>query len=160
RAARRFLGNRGAVVGVLLVCILLAIAALGPWIASHDPLARDIEHGLTELGAPLPPSATAPLGTDHLGRDVWARAVAGTRTSLEIASLSTLLALAIGLVIGVVAGYAGGWVDNVLMRLVDLVLAFPFLLVAILLAALFRESHLGSSNAPVVLTLGILGWTT
>ena len=129
-------------------------------VAVHDPLARDIDHGLTMRGAPLPPSADAPLGTDHLGRDVWARVAAGTATSLEIASLATLIALVIGLAIGLIAGYAGGWIDNALMRLVDLVLAFPFLLLAILLAALLREANLASSNAPVVLTLGIVGWTT
>jgi peptide/nickel transport system permease protein len=160
RAVRRFLSNRGAVVGVLLVCILLAIAVFRPWITSHDPIAPDIDHGLSELGAPLPPSADAPLGTDHLGRDVWARVAAGTTTSLEIGLLSTLLALVIGLVIGLTAGYARGAIDDGLMRFVDLVLAFPFLLVAILLASLFRESRLASSIGPVVLTLGGLSWTT
>ena len=160
RAARRFVANRGAVVGAVLVCMLVAVALFGPLLESHDPLARDIDHGLTTLGAPLPPSGDALLGTDHLGRDVWARVVAGAVTSLEVATLSTLVALLIGLVIGLAAGYAGGWLDNALMRLVDLVLAFPFTLVAILLAALFREAHLASSTAPVVLTLGIVGWTT
>ncbi|MEO8843940.1 MAG: ABC transporter permease [Kofleriaceae bacterium] len=160
RAAQRFFANRGSLVGVVLIAILLVIAIFRPYLASHDPIAIDIDHGLTERGAPLPPSANAPLGTDDLGRDVWARVAEGTSTSLEIASLATLCSLLIGLAIGLVAGYAGGWVDNALMRLVDLVLAFPFLLLAILLAALLRETELGSSNAPVVLTLGIVGWTT
>lgn len=157
RALRRFLANRGAVVGAALVVVLLALALIGP---RRSPTAIDVDHGLTALGAPLPPSADAPLGTDHLGRDVWARVHAGARTSLEIAALSTLLALAIGLAIGLWAGYAGGWADELLMRLVDLVLAFPFLLLAILLAALLREADLASSNAPVILTLGAVGWTT
>ncbi len=160
RAARRFLANRGAVIGAVLVCALLGLVLLRPWIADHDPLARNIDHGLSAMGAPLPPSADAPLGTDHLGRDVWARVVAGAEVSLQIATLSTLVALVIGLAIGLCAGYAGGWLDNVLMRLVDLVLGFPFLLLAILLAALLRQAGLASSNAPVVLTLGIVGWTT
>ena len=140
--------------------MLLVIAILGPLLASHDPLARDIDHGLTTLGAPLPPSGDSLLGTDHLGRDVWSRVVAGAATSLEIATLATLVALLIGLAVGLTAGYAGAAIDNGLMRLVDLVLAFPFTLVAILLAALFREAHLSSSKAPVVLTLGLVGWTT
>jgi ABC-type dipeptide/oligopeptide/nickel transport system permease subunit len=89
---------------------------------------------------------------------VWARIVAGGVTSLEIASLATLIALAFGLSIGLVAGYAGGWVDNALMRLVDLVLAFPFLLLAIFLAALLHESGLASLAAPIA--IGVVGWTT
>jgi ABC-type dipeptide/oligopeptide/nickel transport system permease subunit len=120
----------------------------------------DVEHGLSEMGAPLPPSSAAVLGTDQLGRDEWARIVAGAGNSLAIAAIATLIALGLGLSIGLVAGYAGGSIDDALMRLVDLVLAFPFLLLAILLASLFRESDLGSSNAPVFLTLGVLGWTT
>lgn len=157
---QRFFANRGSLVGSFLICILLVLATFRPYLASRDPIAIDIDHGLTERGAPLPPSEHSLLGTDDLGRDVWARVAAGTATSLEIALLATLISLLIGLSIGLVAGYAGGWIDNALMRLVDLVLAFPFLLLAILLAALLRYSTLGSSNAPVVLTLGIVGWTT
>jgi ABC-type dipeptide/oligopeptide/nickel transport system permease subunit len=160
RARRRFLANRGAVVGAVLVLGLIAIALLAPVLTSKNPIASDVEHGLTLDGAPLPPSAGAVLGTDALGRDVWARAVTGAGTSLWIAALATAIALVIGLPIGLAAGYAGGWVDDALMRLVDLVLAFPFLLLAILLAALFRESALASSDAPVFVTLGLVSWTT
>src|SRR5207244_1719210 len=120
---------------------------------SREPIASDIDRGLSAEGAPLPPSADATLGTDHLGRDVWARVVAGARASLAIATLATALALALGLLVGLCAGYAGGWVDEVLMRVVDLVLSFPFLLLAILLAALLREADLASSSAPVIVTL-------
>ncbi|HSD86760.1 MAG TPA: ABC transporter permease, partial [Kofleriaceae bacterium] len=108
----------------------------------------------------LPPSGDALLGTDPLGRDVWARVLSGAAVSLRIAALATLISLVIGLSIGLVAGYAGSRVDNALMRLVDLVLSFPFLLLAILLAALLRESSIASSTGPVVLTLGLVGWTT
>jgi ABC-type dipeptide/oligopeptide/nickel transport system permease subunit len=160
RARRRFLANRGAVMGAVLVAVLVATAALAPVLSAKDPLVSDVEHGLSLLGAPLPPSGDAVLGTDQLGRDVWARVVAGAGTSLSIAAIATLLALVIGLSIGLLAGYAGGSIDNALMRLVDLVLAFPLLLLAILLAALFREADLASSNAPVFLTLGAVGWTT
>lgn len=139
---------------------LVAMALLAPVLSAKNPLIADIDHGLSVMGAPLPPSADAVLGTDQLGRDVWARVVAGAGTSLTIASLATLIALGIGLSVGLVAGYAGGSIDNLLMRLVDLVLAFPFLLLAILLAALFREAHFASSNAPVFLPLGAVGWTT
>lgn len=156
---RRFLANRGAIAGAVLVALLVGVALVGPALVK-DPIARDIEHGLTELGAPLGPSSDALLGTDQLGRDVWARIVAGGRTSMTIALLATLLALVIGGIVGVCAGYFGGRVDAVLMRLVDLVLSFPTLVLAILLAALLRQSDLASANAPVVLTLGCVSWTT
>jgi peptide/nickel transport system permease protein len=157
--ARRFLAScsAGAIAGAILVAILVALAVLQP---GGDPLALDIEHGLSELGAPRAPSADAPLGTDHLGRDVWARVVAGARTSLSVAALATLLALVIGLAAGLAAGSAGGRIDEALMRIVDLVLSFPVLLLAILLASLLRESELAASNAPVVVTLAIASWTT
>lgn len=156
---RRFAENRGAVVGGILVVVLVALALVGPAL-TKDPIARDIDHGLTEVGAPLGPSGDALLGTDQLGRDVWARVVAGARASMSIALLSTLLALVFGSAIGLLAGFVGGRVDSVLMRFVDLVLAFPTLVLAILLAALMREADLASSNAPVVLTLGAVSWTT
>jgi ABC-type dipeptide/oligopeptide/nickel transport system permease subunit len=156
----RFVANRGAVVGALLVVGLCSVALLAPVLSAHDPVVSDVEHGLSELGAPLPPSSTAPLGTDSLGRDVWARVAAGARISLSIAALATLIALVIGGALGLVAGYAGRVVDGFVMRLVDLVMAFPGLLLAILLAALFREAELASSTAPVFVTLGLVGWTT
>jgi peptide/nickel transport system permease protein len=160
RAWGRFVANRGAALGLVLVALLLGLAVFAPRLSARDPLVSDVEHGLTELGAPLPPSRTALLGTDQLGRDEWSRVVAATGTSLAIAGLATLIALVIGLSIGLVAGYAGGAIDRALMRLVDLALAFPFVLLAILLAALFREAALGSSSAPVFLTLGVVSWTT
>lgn len=158
-SGRQVAANRAAVIGAILVGLVVVVAVIAPWL-TRDPIARDIDHGLSALGAPLSPSADAWLGTDQLGRDVWARVAAGAGTSLVIAGLATALALAIGLAVGLLAGYAGGWVDSALMRVVDLVLSFPFLLLAILLAALLREAELGSTSAPVVLTLGIAGWTT
>ena len=154
------MANRGAMAGLVLVALLVGTALLAPLLSAKDPLVSDVEHGLSALGAPLSPSSTAVLGTDQLGRDEWSRVVAASGTSLAIAALATLIALVIGLSIGLVAGYAGGVVDRALMRLVDLALAFPFVLLAILLAALFREAALGSSSAPVFLTLGLVSWTT
>jgi ABC-type dipeptide/oligopeptide/nickel transport system permease subunit len=160
RAGRRFAANRGAVVGALLVVGVLGIALIAPALSARDPLVGDVEHGLSELGAPLPPSRDAVLGTDELGRDVWARVASGAQISLAIAALATAIALVIGVAIGLTAGYTGGAADSALMRLVDLVLAFPVLLLAILLAALFREARLASSIAPVFVTLGLVSWTT
>lgn len=153
------MANRAAVVGAIVIVLLIGTAILAPWLVA-DPVAQDIENGLSQVGAPLPPSGDALLGTDHLGRSVWARLAAGATTSLGIAALATTLALVIGLAVGLVAGYTGGWVDNALMRTVDLVLSFPVLLLAILLAALLREAGLASSIAPVVLTLAVVSWTT
>lgn len=152
----RFARRRSALVGLAIAVLLVGLAVISP----GDPTRLEVDRGLSELGLPLPPSADAPLGTDHLGRDVLARIADGAGTSLRIALLATLLSLLIGATVGLVAGYAGGWVDQVLMRLVDLVLAFPFLLLAILLAAVLRESGLVASSAPVVFTLAIAGWTT
>ena len=151
--------NWGALAGGVLLVLLVGLAAVGPHL-TRDPIARDIEHGLSAMGAPLPPGDGALLGTDQLGRDVWARLVAGAGSSLAIAGLATLLALVIGLAVGLTAGYAGGRVDTILMRFVDLVLSFPFLMVAILLAALLREADLASSTLPVIVTLGAVSWTT
>jgi peptide/nickel transport system permease protein len=154
------LGTRSGAVGAALVALVVAIAVLAPWLERRDPLEPDIDGGLSELGAPLPPSADAPLGTDALGRDVWSRVVAGAARSLAIAAAATLVVVALGLAIGLCAGYAGGRVDAVLMRFVDLILAFPFLLFAILVAAMLRESDAVSPDARVIVTLGAVGWTS
>jgi ABC-type dipeptide/oligopeptide/nickel transport system permease subunit len=154
-----FVTQRSAVVGAVLVASLVAIAIIGPYLAA-DPYALDVDHGLSAMGAPLGPSREALLGTDALGRDVWARVIHGAGASLTMAVLATLASTLIGVVIGVTAGYRGGRTDNALMRFVDLGLAFPFLLLAILLAALLRQAHLDSPYAPVVIPLAAVGWTT
>ena len=151
--------HRSATIGAVLVILLVALAVVGPLIAG-DPSALDIDHGLSALGAPLPPSSDAVLGTDALGRDVWARIAAGAGTSLSIAGVATALALVFGVALGLLAGTGSDRIDNALMRFVDLALAFPFLLLAILLAALFREAELGSATAHVSLPLALVGWTT
>lgn len=160
RAWRRFRRNRGAVLGAVMVAVVVAVALLAPVLSGHDPLAQDFDRGLGDLGAPVAPGTDYALGTDSLGRDVWSRLVHGAGISLQIGFLAMFIAVSFGAVIGLVAGYLGGWVDSLLMRLVDMVLAFPFLLLAILLAALMRESQLGAGTAPVFITLGVVGWTT
>lgn len=154
-----FSTHRSATIGAALVILIALVAIVGPLLAG-DPSALDIDGGLSALGAPLPPSSDALLGTDALGRDVWARIAHGAGTSLWIATVATALALVAGVAIGVLAGVGSDRVDNVLMRFVDLALAFPFLLLAILLAALFREAELGSTTAPVSVPLALVGWTT
>lgn len=151
--------SRRLAIGVAWVGALFLVGVLGP-LVTGDPIAPDIERGLTGLGAPLAPSGDFLLGTDQLGRDVLARLVAGATTSLAIAAAATALALGLGLALGLIAGYAGGRVDGALMRLVDLVLSFPVLLLAILLAALLRESRLAGSGVAIALVLAAVGWTT
>lgn len=146
-------------IGVAWTGALFLVGAIGPWLTA-DPIARDIEGGLTAHGAPLAPSSDFLLGSDQLGRDVLARVVDGAATSLSIAGLATAIALAVGLAIGLTAGYAGGRVDGALMRLVDLVLSFPVILLAILLGALLRESRFAGSGAAIVIALAVVGWTT
>ncbi len=160
RAWRRFKKNRGAIVGAVLVALVLFCAIFAPLLTSHDPIAQDLDRGLTALGGPMGPSDHYVLGTDSLGRDVWARLVYGSRISLQVGMLATFIALTFGLFIGLTAGYFGGMADTLLMRLVDLVLAFPFLLLAITLAALLRESSIGGGTATVYITLGVVSWTT
>lgn len=159
RRVNRIFARRSAVVGGILVGSVVVLAVLAPWIAG-DPTTPHIDQGLSALGGPLPPSSGMWLGTDDLGRDEWARVVTGGRISLFVATLATLAAVVIGTGVGVAAGLAGPRTDGALMRFVDLVLAFPALLLAILLAALLRESSFAGSLAPVVLTLVLVSWTT
>jgi ABC-type dipeptide/oligopeptide/nickel transport system permease subunit len=155
-AARRFARNRLALAGAAIVVVIAAGAALAPVLDSHPPIGKDVAEGLGELGEPLPPSQAFPLGTDSLGRCEASRVLHGARVSLEVGLLATLIALVIGVTVGLVAGYAGGLTDALLMRLVDLILAFPFLLLVIAVTAVVKESGAGSA----LLVLGLVGWTT
>jgi peptide/nickel transport system permease protein len=158
RAWARFRRNRGALVGLVLVGIVVVMTFLAPLLDQHTPYGKNIKTGLSELGAPQPPSAEFPLGTDHLGRCNASRVLHGAKISLLVGFAATLLALVIGTLIGLIAGYVGGAADTALMRLVDLVLAFPFLLLVIALAAVLRES--GAGLGAVLIVLGVVGWTT
>jgi peptide/nickel transport system permease protein len=131
--------------GVILLLVLLALAA--PLVARHDPLQIDLINSLSR------PSPSHWLGTDIQGRDVWARLVYGARVSLSVGFVSQALALALGLSLGLVSGYYGGWIDELVMRLADVTLAFPTLLLLIAMVAALQPS-LGV----VFVTIGIVGW--
>lgn len=122
--------------GLTMLAVLVAVVAGGPLLIAHGPLRVAAD----SIGLPLPPQALYPCGTDELGRDVLARLLYGGRTTLLIAFSATLGALLLGTIVGLSSGYVGGWVDAVLMRATDVVLAFPILLLAIALAALFEPS--------------------
>ncbi|WP_425607401.1 nickel transporter permease [Halomontanus rarus] len=141
--------NRAAVAGAVVVAGLAVLAAVGPVLSPYDPTAQDLANRLRS------PSLAHPLGTDQLGRDVATRLAAGARVSLGIALLVTGIRLALGVSVGLVAGYVGGWVDEVLMRVVDVLLAFPGIVLALVVAGVA-----GPSLRNLVLALAAVGWTT
>jgi peptide/nickel transport system permease protein len=149
RNLKRFLiGNRLNLVGLAIVLLFFFMAIFGEALAPHDPYAVDI------TGAKLlPPSTTYPLGTDELGRDVLSRIMTGTRVSLQVAFFVLSFAVIFGTVVGLLAGYAGGLVDEVLMRLTDMFLAFPALVLAIAVAA-----SLGRNLRNTMIALASVFW--
>ncbi|WP_292680648.1 ABC transporter permease [Mesorhizobium sp.] len=136
---RRLVKRRLALLGLVIVAIVVAGAVLAPWLTGYDPNEQMFD-GLTIEGSPLPPDAKFWLGTDLLGRDLLTRILYGARTSLIIGIVANGVALFIGTLVGVVAGYFRGWIGSALMRFTDLMMAFPALLLAICLAAVFEPS--------------------
>tara|TARA_E500000075_G_scaffold128334_1_gene134850 strand:+ start:191 stop:1042 length:852 start_codon:yes stop_codon:yes gene_type:complete len=141
-----------AVFGIAVILLMLFAAAFAPWLMPHDPFEQSFD-GLTLMGEPLPPGGEFPLGTDLLGRDLASRLILGTRTSLIIGILANGIAVVMGAFVGVLAGYFGGWLGMVLMRFTDLMMAFPALLLAIVLAAIFKPSLL-----IVALVIAMVNW--
>jgi peptide/nickel transport system permease protein len=113
-------------IGAFLLAALALMAIFAPWVAPYDPLAVD------PIAALMPPSSDHPFGTDTLGRDMLSRVIFGARISLRLGLVSVTIALTSGVIIGIVAGYSGGWLDALLMRLVDILLAFPALVLALI----------------------------
>jgi peptide/nickel transport system permease protein len=139
---KRFLSNRAAVVGGGFMALFLVVAVLAPWVAPHDPIEQDLYNRLTS------PSAEHLFGTDDFGRDIFSRVIYGTRISLRIGIVAVLIALVAGTAIGLVAGFYGGAADQVLMRLMDLMLAFPSILLAIGIVAVLGP---GLENAMIAI---------
>jgi peptide/nickel transport system permease protein len=139
RVLKAMLRQPAAVFGLAVVVIVIVLALSAPWIAPFNPDDQMFD-GLSLEGAPLPPGGPFLLGTDTLGRDLFSRLLYGARTSLVIGLVANGIAVTIGLLIGIVAGYVRGMASNVLMRFTDLMMAFPALLLAIVLAALLRPS--------------------
>ena len=132
-----FRGNRLAMVGLVILLVLLALAALAPWLAPFDPLAVNLNNRLR------PPDSVHWLGTDQLGRDIWSRIISGARITLLVVALVAVTAAPLGLLIGTIAGYFGGWVDSILMRITDIFLAFPRLILALAFVAALRPHRAG-----------------
>ncbi len=136
---RRLVRRPLALIGLAVIAVTLLGAAFAPWLTAFGP-DEQIFDGLTLSGEPLPPNGIFWLGTDLLGRDLLTRILYGARTSLFIGIIANGTALLIGTLVGVTAGYFRGWVGSALMRFTDLMMAFPALLLAICLAAVFEPS--------------------
>ena len=145
---RRLSRHPAALVGGVVVVIVIAAAILAPLVAPHELETRNIRE---RFG---PPTAQHPLGTDNFGRDTLTRILYGARVSLSVAFVAVGIAAAIGIFLGSIAGYFGGSVDQVIMRVVDVFLAFPPILLALLLVA-----AIGSSVFSVTVALGLIYWT-
>ena len=141
---RRLLRRRGALFGLAAVVFFVLLAFLAPWISPHDPLATSWS------AVRKAPSAAYLFGTDEIGRDVLSRVIWGTRASLMAGVISVGISLALGVPVGLLAGYAGGWTDALISRFTDAMLACPFLILAIALAA-----FLGPSLANAMVAIGI-----
>lgn len=141
---REFLRNPLAVTGLLIIVALVVMTALAPWLATHDPNAITLSERL------LAPSAAHWLGTDDLGRDIYSRLIYGAGITLYIVVLVAMTAPVMGLLIGTAAGFIGGWADVVLMRLTDIFLAFPRLVLAMAFVAALGP---GVENAVLAITL-------
>jgi peptide/nickel transport system permease protein len=140
-------GNPLAMVGLALVVLLVAVALLAPFLTDRSPVAQD-------LGGRLrPPDAAHWFGTDELGRDIYARVVYGARITLLIVGLVAVTVAPLGLLVGTVAGYAGGWIDTALMRVTDVFLAFPRLILALAFV-----SALGPGIENAALAIACTAW--
>jgi peptide/nickel transport system permease protein len=142
----RFRRNRLALVGLVLVVVLAVSAALAPWLAPYDPARQSLVEKRTK------PGAKYVLGADEFGRDILSRVIYGSRVALLVGVLSALIAVAFGLLLGTVAGFVGGWLDAVLMRGIEILLAFPYLLLALAIVA-----ALGTGALNTTIAVGIWG---
>ena len=149
RATRRWYRQPALASGLTLLAIIVIAAAAAPLLTPYDPIKQNLNASL------LGPSAHHWLGTDQTGRDTFARLLYGLRTDLRIAFIAVLLPFCIGTILGSIAGYFGGWVDTVLMRLVDVVVAFPFYVLIIALVFV-----LGPGESSIYIAITLVGWVS
>lgn len=152
RRWRLHLGLRGT-LGFAIVGLVLLVAIVGPYLAPADPIAQDISQRLRPPIWEAGGSSAHILGTDQLGRDLLSRLIYGARISLTISIGASVFATIVGVFLGLISGYYGGWLDELIMRVVDIQLAFPFLLLAITIMAMLQ-----ASMRNVILVLAISGW--
>lgn len=149
RAASRWYRQPALVAGLAILAVVVGLALAAPLITSYNPIAQNLNASL------LGPSRQHLLGTDQLGRDTFTRLLYGTRLDLRIAFIAVLLPFLLGTVLGSLAGYFGGWVDTTIMRLVDIVVAFPFYVLIIALVFV-----LGPGERSIYLAITLVGWVS
>ncbi|WP_229683056.1 nickel transporter permease [Virgibacillus oceani] len=145
-SAMRIVKSKTSFIGLCIILILILTAIFAPLIATHSPTAQDI------INRYQPPSSEHFLGTDELGRDIFSRIVHGSRISIQIGVIAVGIAMIIGVLLGGVAGYFGRWIDQIIMRIIDIMMAFPSILLAIALVAVLGP---GLTNA--MIAVGIVG---
>lgn len=145
-----FSENKGAVIGLAVFLVLIFLAVFAPLVAPYDPTAQDTKAMLAPPAWQAGGSTAYLLGTDAVGRDLLSRLIYGTRYSLFIGIVVTALSMVGGVLLGVIAGYFGGWVDTMIMRLMDIILAFPSLLLALVLVAILGP---GLTNAMIAIAI-------
>jgi len=155
RAFQSMVASRWALVGMLILVVVTIVAILGPAMAPFDPNRQNILMRLLEPGSTGRDDAVYLLGSDHLGRDVLSRLLYGARVSLLVGVAAIAVGGTIGTIAGLVSGYFGGWIDDVIMRIGDIQLAFPFILLAIMFLVV-----LGPGLMNMILVLGIGQWIT
>lgn len=143
---RAWLRNRGATLGAVVLIVLVVVAIAAPLVVGYDPIEQNLRARLE------PPGPAHPMGTDNFGRDILSRVVYGARISLRIGFISIGIATLVGLALGLPAGYYGGRVESIIMRLMDVMLAFPGILLALIVISL-----LGSSLTNVMIAVGVGG---
>lgn len=147
--ARRIALPLPLVLGSLILFVATILAVFAPWIAPYDPILQDTSNALQ------PPGGTHPLGTDNFGRDVLSRVIWATRVDLQMGLIGVIFPFIIGTTIGSIAGYAGGFVDTIFMRILDIVLAFPFLVLMLAIISL-----LGPGIGSFYIAMALVGWVS
>ena len=150
---KRLARRRTALFGLGVVVTVLLAAAFAPWLTPFDPLEQNINQRLKEPGWQTAEGRVHALGTDHLGRDILARVIFGSRIALVVGLSAVLISGVLGMAIGLVSGYFGGKVDDFFMRLADIQLAFPFILLAIAVIGV-----LGPSLRNIIIVIGVSSW--
>ena len=150
---RRLARRRTALFGLCVVVAVLVLALGAPWVTTWDPVEQDIGNRLQAPGSVDGSGGVHLLGTDQLGRDLLARIIFGARPALLVGFAAVAISGLLGLVLGLVSGYFGGWVDDVFMRLADIQLAFPFILLAIAVIGV-----LGPSLPVIIVVIGVSSW--
>lgn len=148
---RKLIRHKMAVIGGSIIIFLIVITLFAPLLALNDPIAQNLEFRLT------PPfeNSEFPLGTDNLGRCILSRLIYGTQVSLSVGIVVVGITVTIGVMVGVISGYYGGVIDNFFMRIVDVLIAFPGIILALVIAGM-----LGPSLLNVMIALGVQGWTS